>query len=125
MFSKYLKHGSFDIVQPEPMHCGGLLTTKKVSAMAEGFGIDCVPHGTHLLRLASRLQIEAALPNCWILEVALVNPPLLPWEQWEHCLALARGDTLYEVEDGEFLIPDGPGIGIEIDDEAVERYRVS
>ena len=125
MFSKYLEYGSFDILQPEPMNCGGLLTTKKVSALAEAFGVDCVPHGTHGLRLASRLQVEGTLPNCWILEVALTNPPLLPWEQWEHCLALVHGDTLFEVEDGELLIPDGPGLGIDIDDEAVEKYRVS
>ena len=125
MFAKYLKHGSFDIVQPEPMNCGGLLTTKKIAAMAEGFGIDCVPHGTHGLRLASRLQIEAALPNCWIEEVALVNPPLLPWEQWAHCLALVNQDTLFEIEDGEFIIPDRPGIGIDVNDEAVEKYRVN
>ncbi len=125
MFAKYLKHGAFDILQPEPMNCGGLLTTKKIAAMAEGYGIDCVPHGTHGLRLASRLQIEATLPNCWILEVALVNPPLLPWEQWEHCLALVDQDTLFDIVDGDFIIPDRPGIGIEVNDEAVERYRVS
>ena len=125
MFAKYLKHGSFDILQPEPMNCGGLLTTKKIAAMAEGFGIDCVPHGTHGLRLASRLQIEAALPNCWIEEVALENPPLLPWEQWEHCLALVNQKTLFEIEAGEFLIPDRPGIGIEVNDKAVDKYRVS
>lgn len=124
MFAKYLQHGSFDILQPEPLNCGGLLTTKKIAAMAEGFGIDCVPHGTHGLGLASRLQIEAALPNCWILEVALVNPPLLPWEQWEHCLALVNQDKLFEVEDGHFLIPDRPGIGIDVDDAAVDKYRV-
>jgi len=74
--------------------------------------------------LAARLQIEAALPNCWILEVALTNPPLLPWEQWEHCLALVRQQQLFEVEGGSFQIPDRPGIGLEVDDEAVERYRV-
>ena len=124
MFAKYLKHGSFDIVQPEPMNCGGLLTTKKVAAMAEGNGIDCVPHGTHGLRLASRLQIVAALPNCWIQEVALVNPPLLPWEQWEHCLALVDQDQLFKVVDGSIVIPDLPGIGIIVDDAAVEEYRV-
>ena len=124
MFAKYLQHESFDILQPEPMNCGGLLTTKKIAAMAEAFGIDCVLHGTHGLRLASRLQIEAALPNCWIEEVALVNPPLLPWEQWAHCLALVQGDTLFEIEDGEIIIPDAPGLGIEVDEAAVERYRV-
>ena len=124
MFGKYLQHGSYDILQPEPLNCGGLLTTKKIAAMAEAFGVDCVPHGTHGLRLASRLQIEGALPNCWILEVALTNPPLLPWEQWEHCLALVRQEELFEVADGELIIPDRPGIGVEVDDEAVERYRV-
>ena len=125
MFAKYLKHGSFDIVQPEPMNCGGVLMTKKVAAMAEGFGIDCVPHGTHGLRLASRLQIEAALPNCWIEEVALVNPPLLPWEQWEHCLALVNQQTLFDIEDGEIIISDRPGIGVDVNDKALNKYRVS
>ncbi|MBM3190582.1 MAG: mandelate racemase/muconate lactonizing enzyme family protein [Chloroflexi bacterium] len=125
MFAKYLKHGSFDIVQPEPMNCGGLLTTKKIAAMAEAFGVDCVPHGTHGLRLASRLQIEAALPNCWIEEVALVNPPLLPWEQWEHCLALVNQETLFDIEDGEFIIPDRPGISVDVNDKAVDKYRVN
>ncbi|MFA6109288.1 MAG: mandelate racemase/muconate lactonizing enzyme family protein [Candidatus Latescibacterota bacterium] len=124
MFAKYLQHGSFDILQPEPLNCGGLLTTKKIAAMAEGFGVQCVPHGTHCLTLASRLQIEAVLPSCWILEVALVNPPLLPWEQWEHCLALVDQDRLFEIEDGQFVIPDRPGIGIAVNDAAVEKYRV-
>ncbi len=123
MFAKYLKHGSYDILQPEPMNCGGLLTTKKIAGMAEAYGLDCVLHGTHGLRLASRLQIEGALPNCWILEIALTNPPLLPWEQWEHCLALVNQDTLFDVEDGEVLIPDRPGIGVDVNDEALERYR--
>ena len=125
MFAKYLQHGSFDILQPEPLNCGGLLTTKKIAAMAEGFGIDCVPHGTHGLGLAARLQIEAVLSNCWILEVALVNPPLLPWEQWEHCLALVDQDELFEVDDGHFTIPDRPGIGIEVDDAAVDKFRIN
>jgi L-alanine-DL-glutamate epimerase-like enolase superfamily enzyme len=125
MFARYLQHGSFDILQPEPYNCGGLLTTKKIAAMAEGFGVDCVCHGTHGLGLAARLQIEAALPNCWILEVALTNPPLLPWEQWEHCLALVDQEQLFEVEDGCFVIPERPGIGLAVNDEAVERYRAS
>jgi D-galactarolactone cycloisomerase len=124
MFAKYLQHGSFDILQPEPSNCGGLLITKKIAAMAEGFGVDCVPHGTHGLPLASRLQIEAAIPSCWILEVALTNPPLLPWEQWEHCLALVNQDVLFEVQDGSFVIPDRPGIGLDVNDKAIEKYRI-
>ena len=67
---------------------------------------------------------QAALPNCWILEVALTNPPLLPWEQWEHCLALVDQERLFEVEDGYFTVPDRPGIGLAVNDEAVEGYRV-
>jgi L-alanine-DL-glutamate epimerase-like enolase superfamily enzyme len=125
MFAKYLQHGSFDILQPEPINwAGGLLMTKKIAAMAEGFGIDCVPHGTSGLGLASRLQLEATLPNCWIEEVVYTTPPLLPWEQWEHCLALVDQDVLFEIKDGEFLIPDRPGIGLKVDEEAIERYRV-
>jgi L-alanine-DL-glutamate epimerase-like enolase superfamily enzyme len=124
MFQKYLKFGTFDIIQPDLINCGGMLTIKKIGALAEAAGIDCVPHGTHGLLLASRLQAEATLPNCWILEIALVNPPLLPWEQWEHCLALVNQKTLFDIEDGEVIIPDRPGMGLAVNDAAVEKYRV-
>ncbi|MCE5258332.1 MAG: mandelate racemase/muconate lactonizing enzyme family protein [Chloroflexi bacterium] len=124
MFSRYLKYGSYDILQPDTMNCGGILTTKKIGALAESFGVDCVLHGTHGLLLASRLQNEASLPNCWILEVALTNPGLLPWEQWEHCLALVNQKELYRVENGEFIMSDLPGLGLDVNDAALERYRV-
>ncbi|NLV73754.1 MAG: mandelate racemase/muconate lactonizing enzyme family protein [Chloroflexi bacterium] len=125
MFSRYCRERSYDILQPDTMNCGGLLTCKKIGGMAEAFGLDCVLHGTHGLLLASRLQNAAILPNCWILEVALTNPPLLPWEQWEHCLALVNQDELFQIEDGEMLLPDRPGLGLDVNAEALTRYRVS
>ncbi|MHB9032894.1 MAG: mandelate racemase/muconate lactonizing enzyme family protein [Anaerolineae bacterium] len=124
MFGKYLKHGSYDILQPDTMNCGGILTTKKIGAMAESFGVDCVPHGTHGLLLASRLQNECSIPNCWILEVALTNPGLLPWEQWEHCLALVNQKELFQVENGEIIMSDRPGLGLDVNEAALEKYRV-
>lgn len=91
-FVQYLTAQAFDLVQPHPVHCGGLLTLRKISALAEGFGIPCIPHGRHGLALAAWLQAAGAMPNCPRAEIVQTTPPLLPWEQWaplEQLLELA------------------------------------
>ena len=92
-FARYLAARSFDIVQPDAYNCGGILTLRKISALAEGFGIPCIPHGTHGLALAGWLQVVGALPNCRLLELAITVPPLLPWEQWAPLAQLLKGGS--------------------------------
>jgi D-galactarolactone cycloisomerase len=122
-FRFYLVNHSFDIVQPDAMNCGGLLTIRKISALAEAFGVPCILHGTHGLMLAGWLQIIGAIPNCRILEVAIQHPGLTPQEQWGPCAAVLNTEEVFPVEDGEILIPDGPGLGLDVNEEAVEEYR--
>jgi D-galactarolactone cycloisomerase len=123
-FRFYLVNHSFDIIQPDAMNCGGLLTVRKISALAESFGVPCILHGTHGLMLAGWLQIIGAIPNCRILEVAIQDPRLTPQEQWAPCAAVLNTEEVFKIENGEFLIPDGPGLGLEVNEEAVEEYRM-
>jgi len=118
-FREYLVHGSFDIVQPDGYTSGGILTIKKIGAMAEAFGKECILHGSNGFGLAPGLQISAALPNCRLMEIALVSPPLLPEEHWEEANKLIKNPPLYEVEDGYIKIPEKPGLGIELNEEAL------
>ena len=124
-FARYLAARSFDIVQPDAYNCGGILTLRKISALAEGFGIPCIPHGTHGLALAGWLQVVGALPNCRLLELAITVPPLLPWEQWAPLERLLKGGSPFRIEGTVIRIPQGPGLGLDVDETAIERYRVS
>ena len=124
-FARYLAARSFDIVQPDTYNCGGILTLRKISALAEGFGIPCIPHGTHGLALAGWLQVVGALPNCRLLELAITVPPLLPWEQWAPLAQLLNGEPPFHIEGTVIEIPQGPGLGLDVDDTAIEHYRIS
>lgn len=124
IFREFLVRKCFDIVQPDAIGAGGIFTIRKISAIAESFGIPCILHGSHSLGLAAPLQIIGALPNCPWMEIALVTPPLLPWEQWEPVNAILKNPPLYEIEDGYIQIPQKPGLGVELDEDALEVYRV-
>lgn len=124
IFRKFLVRKCFDIVQPDAIRAGGILSVRKISAISESFGIPCILHGSHSLGLAAPLQIIGALPNCPWMEIALVTPPLLPWEQWEPVNAILKSPPLYEIEDGYIKIPQKPGLGVELDEENLEKYRI-
>ncbi|MAG35688.1 MAG: hypothetical protein CL878_05515 [Dehalococcoidia bacterium] len=124
-FAQYLAARSFDIVQPDTYNCGGILTLRKISALAEGFGVPCIPHGIHGLALAGWLQVVGALPNCRLLELAITVPPLLPWEQWAPLEQLLKSPIPFRIEGSVMEIPQSPGLGLDVDEAAIDRYRVS
>jgi L-alanine-DL-glutamate epimerase-like enolase superfamily enzyme len=115
-FRDYLVHGSFDIVQPDAFNSGGILTIKKVGGMAEAFGRACILHGSNGFGLAPGLQVSAALPNCRLMEIALVTPPLTPEEHWEEANQMIADPPLFEVEDGYIEVPQSPGLGFDLKD---------
>jgi D-galactarolactone cycloisomerase len=121
-FSQCVKHGSFDILQPEGAGSGGILVCHKVGALAEAFGLGCVLHGTMGLRLAGWLQASAAVGAPWQ-ELALIRPPLLPEQQWAPGLKLLKNHRFCSFRDGEIQLPDLPGTGLDVDEDALERFR--
>jgi len=122
VYAGYLRGGAFDVVQP---HCAGVLSTlKKIAGMAEMFGVACIFHGSHGMNLVGSLQLAATIPSFRMHELVFTTPPALPEEAWAPLTALVKGETLYTVNDGYVDIPSAPGLGIEVDEEAIERYRV-
>jgi L-alanine-DL-glutamate epimerase-like enolase superfamily enzyme len=75
------------------------------------------------LLLAGWLQATLAIGAPWQ-EVALITPPLLPEEQWAPGLKLLKSKQMFTFEDGQLLAPPYPGIGLDVDEEALARYRV-
>jgi len=75
------------------------------------------------LLLAGWLQASLAIGSEWQ-ELAIVTPPLLPTEQWAPGLKVLKSKQVFTVENGELLAPPYPGIGLDVDEEALAKYRV-
>lgn len=121
-FRECATHKTYDILQPEGSGCGGILTCLKVGALAQAFGLPCILHGTMSLRLAGWLQATLAIGSPWQ-ELALVTPPLLPEEQWAPGLRVLKSPKVFTIRDGMILAPEHPGLGLDVDEEAIERFR--
>lgn len=105
-----------DIVQPDLSRCGGLTIARKLIDLAEEYNATIIPHAfkTNIL-MASTLQYIAALPNAWYLEFC----------EQDTILRQTLTKPIFTIDDeGYVAIPQTPGMGIEVDDEIVERYRV-
>jgi D-galactarolactone cycloisomerase len=122
-YRECLVHDTYDIVQPDLRTVGGLLTVRKVAALCEAFHKPCIGHGAFGLPVAGRIQAHAAW-GAPLEELALASPPLLPQEQWAPALKILNSQELYRFEQGEIQVPQGPGLGLDINEEALKRCRV-
>jgi len=121
-FYNFLRNKTYDIVQPDTRICGGIWVAKKISVLAESFGVPCVQHGTSGLSLAGYIQAGCAMTNCPWQEI--IGGPNLPQEQWAPALKLLRTPYVFPIEDGHVLLPEHPGIGLDVNEDALKEYRV-
>ena len=121
-FHECVIHKTYDILQPEGSGSGGILTCVQVAALSRAFRLPCILHGTMGLRVAGWLQATLAFGSEWQ-ELALVTPPLLPEEQWSPGLKVLGSKDVFTIRDGMILGPEHPGIGLDVDEQAVERFR--
>ena len=104
-----------DIIQPDVCVCGGLLEMRKIAAIAEAHYITVAPHNPMgPLATAVNLHFAAATPNFKILEYILPVPGT--WNEWV--------DDPYLPVDGYLQLRDRPGLGVEVNEEALaaEHY---
>ena len=122
-FRECLVKDTYDILQPDLRTVGGLLTLRKVAAMCEAFHKPCIGHGSFGLAVLGRIQAHAAW-GAPLEELALATPPLLPQEQWAPALKILNSKELFTFRNGEIEVPQGPGLGLDLNEEAIERYKV-
>ena len=122
-FREALVHQTYDILQPDLRNVGGLLTTRKVAAMCEAFHKPCIGHGSFGLAVAGRVQAHAAW-GAPLEELALATPPLLPQEQWAPATKILKSKELFSFRNGELQVPQAPGLGLDLDEKAIEHYKV-
>ena len=115
-FRQLITHGKIDVAQPDISRCGGLTQLRKILWEADYAGIDVCPHAwlTDLLT-ATSLHVNAVLPRSLFLEYNVSSSPMLR----DIILNPVRMDG-----GGMIDVPQEPGIGIHIDEKAIERYRV-
>jgi D-galactarolactone cycloisomerase len=122
-FRGVLTRRAIDIIQPDTCAAGGLSECKKIADMATAFGVRYVPHvwGTGI-GLAAALQLLAVLPNTPPRHTPL--EPMLEFDRSEHPFRQAVMPREIEHEAGAVKIPEGPGLGIEINRETLDKFRV-
>jgi len=108
-FQELLRRQAVDIVQPDLCHAGGLTEVKKIAALAEASYVQVAPHNASgPIGTAAAVQLDATIPNFLIQEFFVVQAP---WIEE----VVAGGPR---VEGGEIVVPDRPGLGVELHEEA-------
>ena len=103
-----------DVVQMDVAHCGGILASKKIAALAAAQDLRIAPHcSVGPVALAACLHVDASTPNFMIQEAFAEFD--VPWRA-----ELVRGWN--PVRNGEFILPDAPGLGLDIDEDAIAAH---
>jgi galactonate dehydratase len=113
-FRDLLALGAVDVAQPDLTHCGGILETKKIAAMAEAGGLLVAPHNVGAsVGTAAALHLAACVPNFKIQEY---------FNDFDEPFVAETALGLPPVVDGYFALPAGPGLGVTFNEEVVRAH---
>ncbi len=112
-FREVLEKNAARFIQPDVCHTGGIFELRKIAAMAETYYVMVAPHNSNgpISTIAS-VHLDICTPNAVMQELVVPRIPLYNELLTEPII----------VQDGYIQIPDGPGWGVDIVDDAVERY---
>jgi galactonate dehydratase len=106
------------VVQPDPSHAGGISELRRIAALAEVYGASLAPHcPLGPISLAASLQVAFATPNFLIQEQSL----RMHYNGGAELVNYLLDSSVFEFTDGYASRPTGPGLGIEIAEDAVRR----
>jgi D-galactarolactone cycloisomerase len=122
-FREFIQERAVDIVQPDICIVGGFTEARKVEAMASASYVRVFPHmWGSVVNLAATLHWQASIPD----PHDSVNPipTYFECDMTENGLRTELAKDPILPEDGHLSVPQGPGLGIEIDREVLENYTV-
>ncbi len=115
-FRELINRGAVDVVQPDLAWSGGFSECRRIAALAQAHHLMVAPHAfASAITLVASLHFAASVPNALVLEFDQ-NPNGLRDELLKEPLAIDK--------DGMMRLPQRPGLGIELDPAAIDRYRV-
>lgn len=113
-FRELLQMRGCQYIRPDLCLAGGLTHCKKISAVAESFNVGVIPHNPlSPISTAACVQLDACIPNFVLQEYRRENRP-------------PTSDLVnkpYTFQDGYLILSDNPGLGIELDDDFIEKYQ--
>jgi galactonate dehydratase len=113
-FNEICSQHLVDYVQPDVVHCGGILEMKKIGIMAEAFRIQLAPHNPQSeVSTVASLHVNMCTPNATILEIGSGQS-----DTWKD---LFYGGIV-SFEKGYAQAPDRPGLGINLDEMVAARF---
>ena len=112
-FKRVLMDGYVDIIQPDLSHAGGITECKKILSMAEAFDVAAAPHcPLGPIALAACLQVDATCHNAFIQEQSLG----IENAKDSAPLGCLMDKNVFRFDQGFVAIPEGPGLGVELDE---------
>ena len=114
-FREVIRAKALDIVQPDASRCGGISEAWKIAEMAEESGLGVATHSWNdAVAIMANAHVVAAMPNGVTVEVDQMNNPFV-------------NDLLVkplQIESGELQLSHAPGLGVELDLEVVDKFRL-
>ena len=113
-FNRLTSLRAADIVQMDVCHCGGILISKKIAAMAEAQDLQIAPHcSVGPVALAASLHLGMSCPNLMIQEA--FSEFDVPWRR-----ELVKDQNL--LHNGAFRLTEAPGLGVDINEESIAQH---
>jgi galactonate dehydratase len=124
-FEMLLTRGAVQYIRPDVCMCGGITHAKKIAALAEARYVQVVPHNPlSPVSTAACVQLAASIPNFALQEYPLMEGVAraahIPMGGEAAAAGLVK--TALTVENGFIVIPDAPGIGVQLAPDAEQRF---
>ena len=118
---RFLEDASVDILQPDIAHAGGISETKKIAVLAETYDVAIAPHcPLGPIALAASMQVALSTPNFVIQEMSLGMHYNTEAGE-EDLMTYVKDQSVFDIQDGYVKALEGPGLGIQVDEDAVRR----
>ena len=126
-FQDFLSRRAYDIVQPDVINVGGISEMRNVSMTDNPMGIQVNPHvwGSPIMISAS-LQVISTIPPCPPNHnpEPFVQEPVMEYDQTPSAIRDDLCETDFNFANGYITVPDGPGLGIKVDEKSLRRLSM-
>ena len=116
-FSDLIEKGGVDVIQPDISRAGGITEVRRIAQHANEMSVLLIPHCWKTgISIAANLHLLASVKNAPYLEFS--QPTQSPLRY-----TLLKED--FSLENGQVKVPTGPGLGVELNESTVEKFRVA
>ena len=126
-FKDYLARRAYDIAQPDIMHCGGITEVARICSMANAYGIQVNPHvwGSPIM-IAATLHLTATLPPCPTARdpQPYAQEPVMEFDRTPSAIRQQVCSEPFDQRDSYIQVPEGPGLGVEVDEYVVRDLSI-